>query len=151
MTRNSWCLAIALTAGLSANGCATVHEWTGKDAQTVNLNVSGDVPGAQGKVKVTPESNGNRKVEVTVEHLSPPERLPEGASAYVVWLKPTGSEHPQNMGVLPVDKDLEGKLTFSTAHPDFQVFVTPEPRADVASPTKKEVLQAFVSGQRTIQ
>jgi hypothetical protein len=59
-----------------------------------------------------------------------------GATAYVVWLQPAEAKEPINMGILTVDKDLNGQLQFKTPFPKFDVFVTAEANPTVQAPSE---------------
>jgi hypothetical protein len=93
---------------------------------------------------VTPQSDGNTKLEVTVEHLAPPDRVTPNATSYVVWVTPKSGGPAQNMGSLKVDDKLKGELTTVVPFRDFEIQVTPEPNSHATSPTHPEVMQAMV-------
>ncbi len=54
--------------------------------------------GMDGLVTVE-NTEGNNLITIEVEHLTPPGRVSDGATAYVVWFKPEGGT-PQAQGVL---------------------------------------------------
>src|SRR5690349_23061742 len=84
---------------LLLSACATRAKFT---SSTV-------VPGAEGQVKVKKDDNNNYKINIDVENLAEPSRLPQPRNVYVVWADtPNGI---QNLGQLKVDKGfISGKL-----------------------------------------
>jgi hypothetical protein len=107
------------------------------------LQSSADMPASEGSVMATKGSNGNTALNVRVKHLAPASRISEEAQVYVVWVEPEGGT-PQNVGVLTVDKDLEGSLTTITPHRKFRVVITPEENGQVQEPSGTEVFTSQV-------
>jgi len=62
----------------------------------------------------------------------------------VVWVQPTYGQ-PQNVGVVTVDKDLEGTLNTVTPHKQFKVMITPEANGQVTSPSNAPVFTSEVA------
>jgi hypothetical protein len=144
------CGRIAVLSGALALpfGAACSHmPWSSGSAGTPML-ASPRVPAAQGAVSIKDADNGNMKLEVSVKHMAPPERVATGASSYVVWLKPlaTGNENevPQNLGALAVNKDQEGALNTVTSYRQFDIFVTAEPEAGSSAPTGEQLLSTTI-------
>jgi hypothetical protein len=133
---------------LAAAGCKTLGLGD-SDTHTYPLSFSNDVPAAQGAVKVSPGKGPNVQVAIDVKHLASPDRIRPGANAYVVWLTPQGSETPQNMGVLSLGGDEEGRFETETAFHDFNIFVTAEPSPAARNPTGQAMLRAAVQQPRT--
>lgn len=106
------------------------------------------IPAAQGEVKTAKAKNDNTTLTVTVQHLAPPGRVANGATTYVVWAQPDGTETPQNIGALKVDDKLNGSLMSVLAYDSFKVFITAEPTAQVTEPTGGELLAANVLGKQ---
>ena len=132
-----WGLGGALIGALAlGGGCSGMHE------QTWTMSTTDKIPSAVGKVKVKSEDDGNTRVKVEVAHLAKPDSIFD-ATTYVVWLKPA-SGHAQNVGVLNVDKKLEGSLETKTAFKDFTVIVTAERNANVTTPTGQSVMDTKV-------
>jgi hypothetical protein len=131
-----WGVGSALVGALALGGCSGMHE------QTWTMSTTEKIPSAIGKVKVQNEKDGNTRVKVEVAHLAQPSSAFD-ATSYVVWLKP---EHgrAQNVGVLSVDKKLEGSLETKTAFKDFSVIVTAEKSANVTTPTGQSVMDTKV-------
>src|SRR5438874_2695822 len=116
----------ALVAATSLSGCASILGRSSAQ-QSVAMAPSDGVPAAMGQVDVRKEPNGNTRVDVSVKHLAPPERIAPNATNYVVWMKPIkGDEPPQNAGALTIDKNLKGKLRTVTPLKSFDVFITAE-------------------------
>jgi hypothetical protein len=136
-------LGFALVAGLSTAGCMMGPQKTSQPLKT-----SADMPAAEGTVSATPGANGNTTLVVRVKHLAPASRIAEDAQVYVVWVEPHGGQ-PQNVGILTVDKDLQGTLTTLTPHKQFRVFVTPEPTGQADSPTHDEVFSSDIERPNT--
>ena len=109
-----------------------------------SLEVTGSQPAAQGTVNVGAEKNGNRSIEVRVEHLSPPERAAPGARSHVVWLVPRAGGVPQNMGALMLQDDLGGVLKTTTPYREFEILVTAEENPGATKPLTRNVMRATV-------
>ena len=131
-------LGLALIAGLSTAGCMLGPQ---KTAQP--LKSSPEILAAEGVVTATRGANGNTTLVIRVKHLAPASKVAPDAQVYVVWVEPDGG-HPQNVGVLTVDSDLQGTLTTITPHTHFKVLITPEPNGQVDSPSHDEVFSSEV-------
>jgi hypothetical protein len=130
---------VALAAGaLALAGCAT---------SKVALNGTGNLAAAQGIVKASPTANDNTSLDITVQHLAQPNRVEPGATTYVVWARPQGSDMVQNLGALKVDGNLTGQLKTVTPYESFELFITAEPTAAVSRPRGDQVLTAYVSSR----
>ena len=114
--------ALAGTLALGG-GCSTFGG--DKNAQTWTMRSVEQAPAAQGKVQVATAKDGNHDVKVEVKHMAPPDRIFEGSTTYIVWLKAENGTF-QNVGTLKVDKDLNGKLETRTPFKTFDVLVTAE-------------------------
>ena len=130
----------AVFVALSAlAGCSTWNRMTNsgsQDAANIALRSSNTVPSAQGRLAVKGSEGPNQVVDLTVKHMAQPNRVQSGATAYVVWLQPDAAKEPINMGVLSIDKDLNGQLQFKTPFPKFEVFVTAEQNPTIQAPTE---------------
>lgn len=99
------------------------------------------VPSASAEVKVKGKENGNSQIVVEAKHLAQPQRIAPDRHAYVVWVQPVqGDARPQNVGVLRVGNDLEGKLETKVPYDEFNVFITAEPTGTVTSPSGEKIL-----------
>lgn len=139
----SWPMSCLLTGTLLAAGCSMLGMGKG-GPERVALEVTPSQPAAQGTVNIGAEKDGNRIVEVRVQHLSPPERATPGARTYVVWLVPRSGGAPQNMGVLNLGDDLGGSLTTTTSYRDFDILVTAEENPGATTPSARNVMHASV-------
>jgi hypothetical protein len=131
-----WGVGGALIGALAFGGCSGMHE------QTWTMSTTDKIPSATGKVKVKGEKDGNTRVKVEVAHLAQPSSTFD-ATTYVVWLKPEAGR-AQNVGVLNVNKDLNGSLETKTAFKDFSVIVTAEKDGNVTAPTGQSVMDTKV-------
>jgi hypothetical protein len=136
-------LAGALASTLAFGGCAETNSMLGRNQQTWTLQAERSVPGAQGKVQVAKEDNGNRDLKVEAQHLAPPDKAFPGMSTYVVWLKPQNGQ-PLNIGVLNPDKDRKAELKTTTPFTSFEILVTAENGPTPMQPGSNEVMTANV-------
>jgi hypothetical protein len=58
---------------LAGAGCKDMG-WGRNKGETFPVQVTGDMPAAQGVVRVATEKDNSQSLEVNVEHLAPPER-----------------------------------------------------------------------------
>jgi len=116
-------------------------------SSTIPLVADASVPFTEGQVDPSFKDNGNGTITVKVKHLGDPTKIASGAKGYVVWILPKkdGAE-PQNVGVLKVDDDQSGELTFTTAFHAFAVMITPETAVDAMKPSGLVLLKGNVSG-----
>lgn len=128
----------ALVTALAVSGCSR--------AAVYEMDSGERTAGADGKVEVTRDGNGNRVVSLNVAHLPMPSRLDEGASTYVVWISPEESNYQYNMGQLRLTKDRTGTITFTTPFNTFEMVVTAEIQGNVLAPSKQVVLRRGIAG-----
>lgn len=102
--------------------------------------------GTDGMVTVEQIEGGNYLVLVEVQHLPPPERVSEGASTYVVWIKPEDGGAVK-AGRLDYDPDERtGTVRATTpAGGRFTVLITAEADDTTAEPSEVVVVQREVS------
>ena len=112
-------------------------------ARDYHMTNSPSVPAAHGVVSTDHDRNGNTKIHVDVDHLAPPNALTPPASAYVVWVQPSG-QPPQNAGELRVNGDLHGSFRSSLPFKNFDIYVTPENDPRATAPTGPMVLKTTV-------
>jgi hypothetical protein len=129
-------------AGTLALGGGCSH-FRGDNSQTWTMKAVDKAPAATGKVEVATAKDGNHDVKVEVKHMAPPDRIFEGSTTYIVWLKAENGTF-QNVGTLNVDKDLNGKLETRTPFKTFDVLVTAEKTVDVMTPSEHHVMNAKV-------
>ena len=130
-------LVAAMVFGL---GCMT------PSTNTRPLESSKSMPASEGTAMAAGGPNGNTALRVKVKHLAPAAKIVDGAEVYVVWVQPENGQ-PQNVGILTVNKNLEGSLSTITPHKRFRVLVTPESNGQVQQPNNDEVFTSDVSTQ----
>lgn len=142
MGRNIARVAVVLVLALEA--CSW---WSNMGAKEWPMNNVANVPAASGEVYTRKWEGRERSVEVKVKHLAPANQVVTGATVYVVWFQAIEQNAPaQNMGVLSLNSDLEGKLTASTSFVDFNVMVTAESSASATQPSSNEIMRTQVRG-----
>lgn len=120
----------------------TAYAFPGLFNRAVTMNVSSDIPAAQGKVKFSKTDDGNVSVTLKVKYLADPEKLQPPATIYVVWISSDKNSQAQNVGALKVDKDRDGKLKTVTPLHAFRLFVTAETNGQIQAPTGTRLLWA---------
>lgn len=101
------------------------------------------VPAATGEVKVKKDGNNNYKIEVDVENLAEPSRLPQPQNVYVVWAETL--QGLQNLGQLKTSSGLlsskmKASLETITPYKPTRVFITAEGAPNVTTPGYYTVL-----------
>jgi len=161
--------ALFITAAIVATfvctpGCAL---FGGGGASTVAMASSAQSAASEGQVKTKITNDRNTQVTVTVKHLAPPERAAQGATTYVVWVRPSGvpaarvdrpADHPErqaasgrtedgvyNLGGLRISEDRDGQLDTVTPFHSFELFITAESSTAVTVPNGERVLWATVT------
>ncbi len=107
------------------------------------LQASKTMPASEGMALASEAPNGNTALTIKVKHLAQPSKIVPNAVTYVVWVQPPDGA-PQNVGVLSVDKELEGTLMTITPHKKFRVLITPEESGQVVKPTHDEVFTSNI-------
>jgi hypothetical protein len=113
---------------------------TGIFQHATNMNVSPDIPAAQGKVKFSKTNDGNIAINLSVKYMADPQKLQPPAAVYVVWVSKDKDSTAQNIGALKVEKDREGDLKSVTPLHAFQLFITAEANGQVQEPTGTRLL-----------
>jgi hypothetical protein len=101
------------------------------------------VSAARGDVDVDHDNNGNTKLKVTTEYLTPPNGLTPPVTAYIVWIQEPGGM-PQAQGQLKVDKNRKAKFETVISAKNFELFVTAEQDPTVKAPGGAEILKATI-------
>ena len=111
-----------------------------------NIVVASSVPAAQGELKVRDAGN-NTRIDLSVRHLAPPERISPQASTYIVWARPLADDtgRAQNLGALSVDRNLSGRLRSTTPLKQFELFVTAESSTVAEAPSGERIMSAMVT------
>ena len=123
-------LFIFLTSSLFLISCA----------QKAVFKTSKVVPAAEGEVKVKKVKNGNYRIAVEIKNLASPEKLSPSKDYYVVWNK--SKEGTFNIGVLELDKDLNGILETESTYEVQRIIVSAENDAKEVEPGKIIVLKS---------
>ncbi|MEC7518316.1 MAG: anti-sigma factor [Myxococcota bacterium] len=109
------------------------------------LQGQGPAIGTDAELEVASVAGDNRRIELDVRHLPPPNRLGASFETYHVWIAPAGGT-PVLAGRLQYDAgDRRGRLTTITPHDRFRLMVTPEPRGS-SYPTGQVVLEHYHGG-----
>lgn len=97
--------------------------------------------GAEVEIRVEALDSGNYLINLSVEHLAPPDRVAQGMTRYVVWI--TGSDGtPRRVGYVDFDDgDRAGAMTATTTDRNFTVMITAEPDGAVTAPSTSVVAQ----------
>jgi len=104
------------------------------------MNVSPDIPAAQGKAKFSKTNDGNIAINLSVKYLADPQKLMPPAAVYAVWVSKDKDSAAQNIGALKVGKDREGSLKSVTPLHAFDLFVTAEANGQIQAPTGPRLL-----------
>lgn len=134
---------IVILAGVLSLSCSSMMG--NKDSRELQLTGSPSLSSAQGTAKVSTTDDGNTQIDLDVKHLSPPEKVNPGATAFVVWVKDVNSEtNPHNLGALKVDENLNGSMKAVTSLRSFDLYVTAEPNATTDQPSGEQLLRTNV-------
>jgi hypothetical protein len=119
---------------LAVGGCASRYK----------LDANAPTYAAQAKIRVKVNKTENREVDITIEHLAPPTRLPGGYSSYAVWFRVPG-HGVTKAGVLKYnEKKRRGKLEATTPHEKFEVLITLEPNSGSQVPSNAVIVNKIV-------
>lgn len=97
--------------------------------------------GAVAIVSTVPSESNNTRMRIKVKHLYPADKIHSGATNYVVWVKPEGSEIFQNSGALQVDNNLEAEYVTTIPFSTFHVMVTPETGNLIQNPSGPTIFE----------
>lgn len=119
-----------------AIGCGGISEYT---VASTPLAVGADL-----KIVIEKTDTGNYMVTLDAQNVTPPSRLGEGLTVFVVWFVPA-NQPPQRTGQLNYDEDArDGSMAATTTFRSFDVIVTAELSADVTTPGANIVFQQSV-------
>lgn len=107
---------------------------------TAHFNHSTVVPGADGKVKVKNDKNGNHQISIDIKNLATPDRLQPAKKVYVVWME-SAQRSAQNLGQLKISKKLKGYLQTSSPFKPTTIFITAEDQPNIDYPGSQVVLK----------
>jgi hypothetical protein len=103
---------------------------------------SPDLPKAQATVRIYKTRDAETRIDLAVKHLSRPEKLIPPGYLYVAWVRRDKEGPALNIGVLELDKELNGELHALTPLNRFDLFVTAESSAEIENPTGAPLLWA---------
>ena len=112
----------------------------GSCVTSVMFPVSQIAPAADGVAKIKRDKNNNYQIDLSVKHLSNPERLTPSRLYYVVWVE-TDQGSTKNIGRLVSNPSNRGSLKTSTAFNPVQIFITAEEDGDVTWPGNMEIFR----------
>ncbi len=93
----------------------------------------------------TKKAQGMTSVEVEAKNLTPPSRLIDGGSAYVVWTRKSADVAWARHGALELDgESRNGKMVFTVPEKAFDLQVSAEKDPSAASPSGKSVFDQHV-------
>lgn len=136
VTRYAW----TLSALLLLSACAKMPFMGGAE-RTVALENSGMAPAARGEVAVQSDANNNSEIDVSVEHMAPPESLTPPSANYYVWAQ-TPDGRSDMIGQLTLDEDQSGRLRSTTPLQKFKIIITAEDTPLPDGPSDKIVLSS---------
>ena len=111
--------------------------------QYIKFPVSTVLPAAEAEVKISRDDNQNYVIDLKVNNMASPDRLPEPKQFYVVWISDeAGKIH--NVGMLLSDKNNNASLLTTTPFNPVDIFVTAEDSGNVTVPGFNEVLRASI-------
>lgn len=138
MSRHLTIWAVFACLALGAIGC-------GGGSWSYNVVGSSRDPGAEGTVQVEAIEGGNRLVTVTLSHMTPPSRLGQGLTTYVLWFRdPQG--HSTKASLLQYSEgDRTARATATTPMSRFQLMVTAERNRNVVEPSENVIFNQRVN------
>ena len=125
---------VVATAFVLGAGCAT----------TVALQASSRTPAAAGSVKTSKDSQGNLKLDVSVDYLPSPFELDRSLTTFVVWSIADDGSRVRNMGQLQIDGHRHGSVELVTPLSDFKLLVTAEESGTAEKPSDYVILQGKI-------
>lgn len=132
--KNAFSFLLICSTALFMFSCAT----------RANFTPSTVVPGAEGRVKVKKDNNNNYAIDIEVQNLAEPNRLPQPNNVYVVWAD-TETGGAQNLGQLKtgsglLSSKLKASMETVTPYKPRRIFITAESSASVQYPNSYVVL-----------
>lgn len=137
--RNSYKrFSIALVLGLALAACGGPLKY--------NVPSSSRAPGADATVIAdVKQDQGQTELEVNAQNLPPPSRVTEGATTFVVWQRKNSGSQWSRLGGLKYDEgDRKGTWKGSVPETAFDLAISSEKEADVASPSGDTVFSQRV-------
>lgn len=91
-------------------------------------------PGAEARLQIENIAGGNHLLTLTVRHLTPPERLGEGNTVFMVWVRQPGGVTSLASQLAYNDDSREGSATATTPQARFTLMVTAERDGTATAP-----------------
>ncbi len=113
-------------------------------AQKVHFKTATVVPAAQGTVKVSNDKDKGYNIDISVLHLSGPQRLQPAAKTYIVWMD-TERNGTKNTGEMQskdgfLSSTLNASMKTITPFKPTRIFITAEDMAAISNPHGQQVL-----------
>lgn len=110
-------------------------------AKKITFLTSSVVPAARGEVAFKKDKNNNFDIQMELSYLAEPGRLQPPKQTYVVWMIPTDTDVPINLGQIVGTSKLKIRFeTVSSSQPR-KLFITAEDNASVQYPGNVVVLE----------
>jgi hypothetical protein len=109
---------------------------------TLTANGTQRDPGAEARIEVSDLPGGNHLLTLTLQHLTPPERLGSGNTTFLAWIRPPSGAAilAGQLGYAPDAR--QGTVTMTTPLQRFTVLVTAEPTPNSSAPSDFVVVSA---------
>ena len=128
---------VLITLGIAAPGCGG-GSWSYEVVGTQRD------PGAEDRLQVERIEGGNRMVNATLEHMTPPARLGSNLTAFVMWFRDQRGQATK-AGVLEYDEGSRtARATATTPMSRFTVIITAERSPEVVGPSENVVFSQNV-------
>ena len=101
-------------------------------------------PGAEGTVQVERIEGGNRLVTLSLRHMTPPERLGQALTTFVVWFRDQNGRSTKASTLAYDPGSRTGRATATTPHGNFRILVTAEQNAEAGEPSENVVFNQDV-------
>ena len=101
-------------------------------------------PGVEARLQIERIEGGNNLLTLTVRFLTPPDRLGDGNTVFMVWIRQQNgvTSLASQLGYTPDSR--EGRATATTPHQRFTLLVTAERDATAGAPSDFVILQQDV-------
>lgn len=127
-------LALGTSLALAACGGARVYNVTGSQRD----------PGADARMQIETIDGGNHLITITARNMTPPERLGDGNTAFLVWVRLPNGQHTMASRLQYATDSREGRATLTSAQSRFTILVTAERDDTATAPSDVVVLTQAV-------
>lgn len=110
-------------------------------AKKITFLTSAVVPAARGEVAFKKDKNNNFHIQMELSYLAEPGRLQPPKQTYVVWMVPTDTDTPINLGQIVGTSKLKIKFETVSSSKPRKLFITAEDDASVQYPGNMVVLE----------